>query len=236
VKRSVSVWPFRHFGLKALSLVLGVVLWLVVSGETTVERGLRIPLELQQVPQGLELQSELPPLVDVRVRGGSTMLSRMSAGDIVAVMDLHTARAGQRLFQLTPDQVRAPFGVQVLQVSPSSIPMVFERTASKQVRVVPSIEGTPATGFVVGTWTADPASVEVSGPSSAVESVTEATTEPISVAGARETVTDKVTVGFLNPTLRVKDPRPATIRVDIVRADRVDRSRTRHPPNDGDRP
>jgi len=236
VSRKFSVWPFRHFGLKLLSLVLGVLLWLLVSGETTVERGLRVPLELQQMPQGLELQSELPPLVDVRVRGGSTTLSRMSAGDIVAVMDVHTARVGQRLFQLTPDQVRAPFGVQVLQVSPASIPMVFERTATKQVRVVPSIEGTPASGFVVGTWSVDPATVEVIGPSSAVESVKEATTEPVSVAGAREAVNDKVTVGFLNPTLRVKDPRPASVRVEIIPADRFDRNRTRHPPNDGDRP
>jgi YbbR domain-containing protein len=232
VKRTVSVWPFRHFGLKTLSLALGVVLWLVVSGETMVERGLRVPLELQQMPAGLEVESELPPLVDVRVRGGSTTLSRMGAGDIVAVMDLHTARAGQRLFQLTPDQVRVPFGVQVLQVSPASIPMLFERTATKQVRVVPSIEGVPAAGFVVGTWTADPATVDVIGPATAVENVTEATTEPVSVAGASDAVNDKVTVGFLNPSLRVKDPRPANVHVEIVRADRVDRNRGRH----GDRP
>ena len=50
--------PFRHLGLKLLSVLLGVMLWMVVAGEETVVRGLRIPLELQQFPAGLELESE----------------------------------------------------------------------------------------------------------------------------------------------------------------------------------
>src|SRR5260221_13759341 len=102
---------FQHFGLKAVSLGLAVVLWLVVAGEEPVERGLRVPLELQQFPAGLELQSEAPSLVDVRVRGASGALSRVAAGDVVAVLDLRAARKGRRLFQLTPEQVRVPFGV-----------------------------------------------------------------------------------------------------------------------------
>jgi YbbR domain-containing protein len=211
-----SIWPFRHLGLKMLSLGIAVLLWMAVSGETIVERGLRVPLELQQMPSGLELQGELPALVDVRVRGGSDTLSRMAAGDIVAVVDVHTARSGQRLFQLTPEQVRVPFGVQVMQISPASVAMVFEKTATKQVPIVPSVEGTPAAGFVVGKVTSDPQTVDVTGPERAVESVTEATTEPVSVAGAREAVNDRVTVGFLNPTLRLKDPRSATVHVDIL--------------------
>src|SRR5438309_9273813 len=107
-----SIWPFRHLGLKALSLVLALLLWMVVSGEETVERGLRVPLELTQVPGGLELLGEVPATVDVRVRGSSGTLSRVGAGDVVAVLDLHTAQSGRRLFPLTPDQVRVPFGVE----------------------------------------------------------------------------------------------------------------------------
>jgi len=229
-----SIWPFRHIGLKAISVAVAVLLWMVVSGEEPVERGLRVPLELQQMPASLELQSELPALVDVRVRGGATTLSRIATGDIVAVIDVHTARAGQRLFQLTPDQVRAPFGVQVLQVTPPSVSMAFEVTASKEVRVVPSVEGTPAQGFVVGKITSDPQTVEVTGPASAVRSVTEATTEPVLVDGARETVNDRVTVGFVDPTLRLTSAKAATVRVEIVpaAADKPERGRGRR----GERP
>jgi hypothetical protein len=228
MKRPMSMWPLRHLGLKAISLAVAVLLWMVVAGEQPVERGLRVPLELQQMPAGLELQGELPALVDVRVRGGATTLSRIAAGDVVAVIDVHTARPGQRLFQLTPDQVRAPFGVQVLQVSPASVTMVFEQTASKQVRVVPSVEGTPAEGYTLGAVTSDPQTVEVTGPESAVRSVTEATTEPVSIAGATATVTERATVGFVDPTLRLKNPRPATVRVEILPAnERPERGRAR---------
>src|SRR5437660_7890914 len=103
-----ALWPFRHFGLKVLSLGLAILLWMAVAGEETVERGLRVPLELQQVPAGLELTGEVPTAVDVRVRGASGALSRVAAGEVVAVLDLRSARAGQRLFPLTPEQVRAP--------------------------------------------------------------------------------------------------------------------------------
>ena len=37
-------WPFGNLGLKALSVGIGVLLWMSVSGEEPVERGLRAPL------------------------------------------------------------------------------------------------------------------------------------------------------------------------------------------------
>src|SRR6478672_404145 len=97
--------PFRHLGLKLLSLGLALLLWMAVAGEEIVERGLRVPLELQQFPSGLELQAEPPAAADVRVRGASAALSRLSPGDVVAVLDLHGAQTGRRLFHLTPEQV-----------------------------------------------------------------------------------------------------------------------------------
>ena len=126
-----SIWPFRHFGLKIWSVLLAVALWLAVTGDESVERGLRIPLELQQFPPGLELQGDAPALVDVRVRGESSALGRVAPGDIVAVLDLRGVRPGRRLFQLTPEQVRAPFGVQVVQVNPTTVPLTFIDTASR---------------------------------------------------------------------------------------------------------
>ena len=208
----------RHFGLKVLSLGLALLMWMTVAGEETVERGLRVPLEYQQFPAGLELQGDFPPTVDVRVRGTSGALSRVSPGDVVAVLDLRAARPGRRLFHLTPEQVRAPFGVEVVQVTPPSIVMAFDTSASKSVPIVPALDGRPAPGFVVGKWTVDPPSVEVIGPASSVGRVTEALTEPVNLAGVRDRVTEDVTVGVLDPSLRVKTPRTASVTVQILPA------------------
>jgi YbbR-like protein len=224
------MWPFRHLGLQVLALALAVLLWMAVSGEETVERGLRVPLELQQLPGGIELTGEVPTAVDVRVRGASGTLSRVAPGDIVAVLDLRGARPGRRLFPLTPDQVRAPFGVDIVQVMPSAIAMVFEPSVTRTVPVVPSVDGRPAPGFVVGTLRTDPATVEIAGPESAVKRATEALTEPVLIAGAKDRVQDTVTIGMLDPSLRVLNARSAVVTVEMQPAplERTFRNRPVH--------
>ncbi|MGE3959802.1 MAG: YbbR-like domain-containing protein [Vicinamibacterales bacterium] len=209
-------WPFGHLGLKALSLGLAVMLWLFVSGDAVVERGLRVPLEFSQFPAGLEMMGDMPSLVDVRVRGASSALSLLGPGDIVAQLDLKSATPGRRLYQLTPEQVRVPYGVQVVQVMPPTVALAFETSATRSVPVVPAVEGDPAPGFVVGKVVVDPPTVDVVGPRSAVEQVTEALTEPVSVAGASAMVTDGVTVGFQDGALRLKVPRQARVTVEVM--------------------
>jgi YbbR domain-containing protein len=211
-------WLFGNIWLKLLSLSLALMLWMVVSGEETVERGLRVPLELTQVPAGLELLGDVPATVDVRVRGASGALSRVGAGDVVAVLDLHTAQSGRRLFPLTPEQVRVPFGVEIMQVLPSAVTMAFEASASREVPIVPAVDGRPAPGYVVGPMTAEPRLVEIIGPESAVKRATEVVTEPVSVAGAVTHVKQSVILGLLDPALRLKTARSATVTVQILPA------------------
>ncbi len=211
-------WVFGNIWLKLLSLSLALMLWMVVSGEETVERGLRVPLELTQVPAGLELLGDVPATVDVRVRGASGTLSRVAAGDVVAVLDLHTAQSGRRLFPLTPEQVRVPFGVEIMQVLPSAVTMAFEGSASREVPIVPAVDGRPAPGYVVGPLSAEPRLAEIIGPESAVKRATEVVTEPVSVAGATTHVKQSVILGLLDPALRLKTARSATVTVQILPA------------------
>jgi YbbR domain-containing protein len=206
---------FRHIGLKVVSIVLAALLWLVVSGEQIVERALRIPLEFTNMPAQLELVGEPANVVDVRVRGSSGALSRIAAGELVAVLDLKSARPGQRLFHLVGADVRVPFGVEVMQVVPSNLYMTFEPSATKTVPVVPEVEGDPAPGFEIGTVTAEPATVEIVGPATAVAAMTSAVTEPISAAGASSPITESVTVGVPDPSVRLKDPGQVRVVVTV---------------------
>jgi YbbR domain-containing protein len=211
-----SVWPFQHLGLKVLSVGIALLLWMIVAGEQVVERGLRVPLELQQFPAGLELQAEPPSFVDVRVRGGSGILARLAPSEMFAVVDLRTARPGRRLFPLTAEDVRVPFGVEVVQITPPGIALVFEKSVTRQLPVVPAIDGDPAPGYVRGTVTVDPAAVEVTGPESAVTEAEGALTEAVSIAGASAAVTEQVSIGFEHPALRLKVPRQARVSVQVL--------------------
>jgi len=209
--------PFRRLGLKVVSVVLAALIWLVVSGEQIVERGFRIPLEFSNLPAGLELASDAPTVVDVRVRGSSGALSRLTPGELVAILDLRQAKTGQRLFHMTGGDVRAPFGVDVVLVTPSSLAITFEPSASKQVTVAPVVEGQPAAGFEVRQVTSDPAIVLVSGPTTAVRATAEAITEPISVAGASSTVTEVVNVGVSDPAVHLRSAQAVRVTVTIAR-------------------
>ena len=210
--------PFRAFGLKLLALLLALLLWLTVAGEHVVERTLRVPLELRNVPDQLEIVGDPPMTVDVRLRGSSALLGRMDPGDVIAILDLATARSGSRLFHLRTDEVRRPYGVEVAQITPATISLELERSARRSVPVVPAVEGDPAPGYVLGRATATPDAVEVIGPESRLRDLTSATTEPISVAGQRATVTDVVTIGVSDSALRLAQAQSATVTVEVLPA------------------
>ncbi len=208
----------RNLPLRLVAVGVAVLLWLLVAGQQPVERSLRVPLEFTNLPPQLEVLGDAPDSVDVRVRGSSGSLGRIPAGELVAVLDLASAKPGRRLFHVGNTDVRTPFGLDVVQVSPSSISMTFEPSGSKVVAVVPNVEGEPAAGFRVGAVVADPVQVDVLGPRSVLDRLSEATTEPVSVAGASAPVTDIVTVGVADAYARLRAPQRARVRVDIVAA------------------
>jgi YbbR domain-containing protein len=207
--------PFRHLGLKFLSVCVAFGLWFAVAGERTVERTLQVPLLTSNPPERIELVESPPGTVEVRVRGASGLLSQLSTGAVVATIDLSLAREGQNDAYLTTRLVRAPIGVEVVSVKPSVVPLRFEKSLTKAVPVVPVVEGEPAPGFVASAASVEPASVEVTGPESAIKGLTQAMTEPVSVSGQRGLVRAEVVVDVRNASLRLTTPVRATVTVPI---------------------
>jgi YbbR domain-containing protein len=210
--------PFRNFGLKVLAVLLASLLWLTVAGEHVVERTLRVPLELRNVPSDLEIIGDPPMTVDVRVRGSSALLGRMDPGEVVALVDLEGARAGSRLFHLRTDEVKGPYGVEIAQITPSTIGLELEKAGRRAVPVSAAVEGDPAPGYVIGRASVTPATVEVVGPESRLRDLASATTEPVSVAGQKATVTDMVTIGVADAALRLAQTQTATVTVEVLPA------------------
>jgi YbbR domain-containing protein len=208
--------PFRHLGLKVLAIALASLLWLTVAGEHEVERTLRVPLEFRNTPDALEIVGEPPSTVDVRLRGSSALLSRLEPGEVVTMLDLSAARAGSRLFHLRADEVRAPYGVKVAQIVPSTLALVLERSLTRTVPIVPATDGDPAPGFDTGAITSEPSTVQVIGPESRVRQLASATTEPVVIRGSRGRVRDVVTVGVEDASVRLLQPQQATVVVEIV--------------------
>lgn len=212
----MAYFPFRNIGLKFLSICIAALLWLVVAGDRVVERALRAPIEFQNLPAGLEIVGDPPEAVDVRLRGSSGALGRLGPGDMSAVIDLRNARPGRRLFHLTANEINVPYGIEIVQVAPATLPIAFENSAIRVVQVRPSIEGRPAPGYEIGTVTSEPPTVEVIGPESSLRGLDEAMTEPVSVETASRPIREVVTIGVADPAVRLRTPQTAAVTVQIV--------------------
>jgi YbbR domain-containing protein len=189
--------------LKVISVTLALLLWFVI-GEKTSERGLSVPVELQNVPRDLELVGEPTNVVDVRVRASPSVIQRLTPGDVSARIDLSGVREGEHIVHLTSDDIRVPFGVRVVKITPSIVTMGFERTMQKTVPIRPRLLGRPAVGYEVGEVAAEPGEVRVAGPKSRVQEMESAYTEPVSVEGTGSTVVETVNLGLDDPVLRIQ--------------------------------
>jgi YbbR domain-containing protein len=189
----------------------------VFAGERVVERLMRAPVEFQNLPAGLELVGNPPDTVEVRLRGSSGALSRMGAGDMAAVIDLATARPGRRLFHITQQQVNVPYGIEIVQVGPSTLTIEFEVSGIRRIRVEPDLNGRPAQGYEVTQVTSDPEEVEVAGPETALKLLQAAITEPVSITDQTRTVREVVNIGVPDASVRLRTPQTAVVTVTISR-------------------
>ena len=207
--------PFRNVGLKIAAVGLGTLIWIIVSGQQA-ERSVRVPLEFRKKPAALEIMGTPPETVEVWIHGASSQISRLGLGDVVAFIDLTDAEPGPQVVPLSTDQVVAPIGVEVTRVNPTTVNLTLEPSAKVDAPITPTLDGKPAAGFVVESWTTDPKTVEVLGPASRLKDPPAVITERVSIEGAKATVTATVGVSVVDGALRLRDPRTVRVTVRIV--------------------
>src|SRR5436190_148885 len=116
----------RNWFAKLFSVILATLLWLTISTQANSEVGIVIPLEYRNIPSQLEVMGDTTNTVEVRLRGPSTLIREISPRDISATVDLNGERSGERIVNLTPQNVRAPFGIDIVRVSPSQVKLNLE--------------------------------------------------------------------------------------------------------------
>jgi len=206
--------PFRNVGLKLVAVVLGTLLWFTVSGQQSDRTVTGVPVVYRHKPAALEL-TEQTNFVDIHVRGLDSQLRSVLPRDFEARVDLSGAKAGSQTFVLRTDQVSGPSGLEVTQVDPGNAQALLEQAGQASVPVKPLVEGMPAPGFVVSQITADPSTVVIIGPARRIASTTTATTDRVSIDGAKATVTESVSVGVPDAQLRLREPRTARVVVTV---------------------
>jgi YbbR domain-containing protein len=215
--RSLRYFLTHNWILKVISLALAAMLWALVATEASSEVGLEVPLEYRNIPPRLEITGDTTNTVQVRLHGSSNVIRDISAKDVSTTIDLSKMRPGDRIVPLSPQNVQAPFGAEVIRVNPSSVRFNLERTMTKTVPVIPTVLGQPSDGFEIGKVTVEPNKVDVDGPESRVNTLKSIATVPIRLDRRQTHVEQSADLDVPDPQIRLSHPGPVNVQVELRR-------------------
>lgn len=185
-------------GLKLLSLILALTVYLLVNADEPRDLpGQRVAVRYL-LPQDKALVSARVDSVEVTVRGSYRRIKQFDVRELgVIELDLTNAPDGEILIA---DRIRAPRGIEVVEVEPRSIRVAFEDKITDAVEVQATVAGRPLHGYAIARdkIRLDPGKVEVSGAISVMRALSAVRTQELRVDGASEDV--EATLGLVPPT------------------------------------
>jgi hypothetical protein len=219
VRQWLQQHVFHNFGIKVLAVSLAVIVYLHVFTSQEREVQLEIPLELQSVPAGLIWSGEVPAMARVRFRGIGIDLVKLRShlGTALLRVDVSEARAGlyQRPLVVRDVSLSRDLRVAPIEVmEPRAISLRFDREGSRRLAVTHRLSGRAAPGFMVyGRVIAEPESVVLDGPATAIDSMRTIPTAALDVTGQTDMVTRRV--ALLVPAGSAATPAQVTVRAII---------------------
>lgn len=175
-------------------------------GEST-EIKFTAPLVLKNIPKELELTSTAGESVGVLVRVRRDLARSINPIQFQVGIDLRNQLAGTFEYALTEKNITynnepLPAGVDVLQISPSRIPLLLEPTFEKKVTIKPRFSGDLAPGFTIDSISIAPQLARVRGPRTHLDKLTSLPTRPLDVQDLKSDVEMLVTLE-LPPMIRL---------------------------------
>jgi YbbR domain-containing protein len=216
--RQIRELLFTNWHLKIFSLVLATALWAVLAQESTSEIIFDVPVEYQNVPPATEVIGDAAKKVEVRLRGPSSLIREISEKDISTVIDLDQMPLnGETTVPLNAQHVHAPFGVEVVRVTPPRVRVSLEPTESKMLHVLPATMGHVAQGYEVDAILVKPDQVRAEGPASHVRVLVAVRTTEIDLTDKKSTIIQTVDLDLADTLVRFPETTPIRVEVKIRR-------------------
>jgi YbbR domain-containing protein len=183
---------FDNLGLKLVALLLSVLVYLNVYTDRPATQIVSFPLQVVDLPDSLSVAGSIPAAVQVELRGTGKQLIRLRITEPPLKLSLAGIGVGHYERALTPADLPLPttYEIEVDRiVSPRTVDLDIDRRLHKVIPVAARIEGVPSNGvFWSGAIAADPAAVEISGPSRTVAKLDSVLLSTVSIAAKHDTV------------------------------------------------
>lgn len=218
MKRFLKNLFLKNWGLKLISLLLAVILWLTLIPEEKVfsEKSLTIPLEVHNIPSGMELvEKPIPSNVDVKIRAPRSLINEITSGNVHAVLNLENASLQQEEYPLNESMISIPSGADVKEVLPGQVKLTLERTKEIMLDVVPNLTGELREGLKIEKIEVTPSQVPIKGPESKVKDNDKVRTSLIDISALTQTTELEADLILPNPYLTVISPQ-TKVKVRII--------------------
>lgn len=184
IRRWIHGALFDNVGLKFLSMVLAITVFLLVNTDRDREITARVGVAYT-LPDDKVLVSERQDEVRVTVKGPWQRLRKFDEREVDRInLDLRKAPSGD--ITLTPDMIKVPSGLTVVSINPRTIHVAFDRRVEKIVEVAAQASGRPQHGYVVSEIKPAPATIKVRGAEGTLAALTTVHTREISLEGRAE--------------------------------------------------
>jgi YbbR domain-containing protein len=189
--------------MKVVALVITLALWIGVTGlsKPTQQRMSGIPLTLR-FSNNTEVTNSPNQEVDIVISGDKRKIDQINKNDLIISLDLTDVQPGDRVIQLTPDNVSIslPNGIKLDEIQPRRIAIKLEAVEEKEIPVNAVTDGEVRDGLEIYSETVTPQKIRVRGPASFIKSLTSVTTDKIDLTNKSEDFTAKqVSVNISNP-------------------------------------
>ena len=207
----------QNFAWKLLSLAIAVVLWSLVASEPELSTFAVVGVEYKNLPEGLEISSDLVSSLRLELRGPSGALRGLGEGGMrpEVILDMSGVEPGERTFEIGDGNVRLPRDVRLMGAIPPAVRFRFERSGTRTVPIKPRFTNEENGGYVVAQVAVSPETVEIAGPSSRVAKVSAAAADEINVPGRAGTFQYQVNVFLEDPQVRFVAVPRVTVTVTV---------------------
>ena len=205
---------FDNVGLKFLSMVLAVTVFLLVTTDRDREITLKLNVDYEYNRAEKVLVSEPLKEVSVTLKGPGRRLRELDERELGIVILKTQGATGELTIGSSAIQ-NLPPGISVTSISPRSVRVAFDTIVEKVVEVSPATIGRTQHGYVVKEVTPAPATTKVRGGQRVLAALTSIKTADVSVEGL--TATSEVLVGLAPPDGVTVDPTQrfaVTVRIE----------------------
>jgi len=207
----------NNWGLKTGALVLAILVWAIISGRerTYSEKTLKLPVEVFNVSENVEVVNLRPEEVTVSLKGASKLVAAVSPESHAIKIDLKNIKESDKLNYFAEDYLELPKGVLLVSIHPKMIEVYVEEFAMREVPVKIRFRGRLPLHLKLKSAKVVPDRVAIMGYKSQINDIDEVLTDEVDLAVIGKSQNRRLALKQTRDILKFRDHPEVELQLEI---------------------